>query len=229
MGTCLTLFLGGVSAAEQVTAHLEEVSGRATVARAGRNLDVAVGMDLHDGDSATVGSASTAVIQYKNGCRYELQANETLIIDDSGPCCLQTAVTEDAKGVVATFGRINGKAMANLGTRYMPAREGMGLTQGDRAMALENSTAVILYANGCRHTLRDDEVLEIDPYGPCCGAIAPIAAAEPPLLVGSAYGYIPEILAGAVALCALTDCPGGDGDRDRDRGGGGRLELPISP
>ncbi|HPB76985.1 MAG TPA: hypothetical protein PLY96_17260, partial [Chromatiaceae bacterium] len=55
----------------------------------------------------------------------------------------------------AKISRVDGNAIASQDARYLPAREGMALKEGDRLMVLENSTAIVTFTDGCQYTLKD--------------------------------------------------------------------------
>jgi len=63
--------------------------------------------------------------------------------------------------------RVDGNAIASQDARYLPAREGMALKEGDRLMVLENSTAIVSFADGCQYTLKDMGVLVVQKTSTC--------------------------------------------------------------
>lgn len=63
--------------------------------------------------------------------------------------------------------RVEGNAIASQDARYLPAREGMALKEGDRLMVLENSTAIVSFADGCQYTLKDMGVLVVQKTSTC--------------------------------------------------------------
>lgn len=63
--------------------------------------------------------------------------------------------------------RVDGNAIASQDARYLPAREGMALKEGDRLMVLENSTAIVSFADGCQYTLKDMGVLVVQKMSTC--------------------------------------------------------------
>lgn len=67
----------------------------------------------------------------------------------------------------ATISRVEGNAIASQEARYLPAREGMVLKEGDRLMVLEGGTAVISYADGCQYTLKEMGVLVVQKMSTC--------------------------------------------------------------
>jgi hypothetical protein len=217
-----------LAAAEPAVASLEQVAGEAIVDRAGETMVGVSGMSLNIGDRAIAGDGGAAVVQFRSGCQFRLESGKALDIDELGPCCQASALAADPGDPVASFGRITGEAMATSGSRYVPAREGAQLRVGDRTMATENSSAVILFKNGCRYTLGDDEVLEITAGGPCCTPIGLTEKVTPPELPPTVAGLsgvnpnaLPVVVGAAVAICALADCGADDGD--------GAVRRPLSP
>lgn len=117
LGLSLATVFGPSNSFEQEVASLEQIAENATVTRDGRSVDGAAGMGLLVGDVATSASASTARILFNSGCYYKfgpeyatisLKPPQSIEIDDEGPCCLESALTEDKNEIVASFGRIEG-------------------------------------------------------------------------------------------------------------------------
>lgn len=63
--------------------------------------------------------------------------------------------------------RVEGNAIASQDARYLPAREGMALKEGDRLMVLDNSSAIVSFADGCQYTLKDMGVLVVQKTSTC--------------------------------------------------------------
>jgi hypothetical protein len=73
---------------------------------------------------------------------------------------------------VGAFARINGVAMVSQGARYVKAHEGMPLYDGDRLLVMDGGSAIIKFADGCRYTVHDNEILTIGATSTCAsGAV----------------------------------------------------------
>jgi hypothetical protein len=68
---------------------------------------------------------------------------------------------------VATVVRIDGAAVASQDAKYVPAREGMTLKQGDRLMVLEGGSAILAFADGCQYELGEMAVLAVQGISTC--------------------------------------------------------------
>jgi hypothetical protein len=75
--------------------------------------------------------------------------------------------TVGAAESTATLSRLVGVGVVSQGAQYVPAHEGMALRQGDRFMVLEDGNAIITFADGCRYSLADNEVLTIGATNTC--------------------------------------------------------------
>jgi len=85
---------------------------------------------------------------------------------------------------VASLGPVTGKVMINKGKGFVTAREGTVLAPGDRVIALNGSTAAIVYPNGCVAEMRENSLLAVDKRTQCStrpfstGANDPIRVAQ---------------------------------------------------
>lgn len=70
--------------------------------------------------------------------------------------------------VVATLGEVNGKVLVNTGNGYAVAKPGMSIAQGDRLIALDSSSAKIVYADGCITDLKENNLIGVE--GKTCTA-----------------------------------------------------------
>ena len=85
---------------------------------------------------------------------------------------------------VASLGPVTGKVMINKGKGFVAARQGTVLAPGDRIIALNGSTAAIVYPNGCVAEMRENSLLAVDKRTQCStrpvstGATDPIRVAQ---------------------------------------------------
>jgi hypothetical protein len=181
----LSAAIASAVAAEGDVATLARITGNAVVSKGAESSNGTEGMGLTVGERVMSRAASTAVVEFKDGCRYTLKANESFTIGVQSPCALcgawgeRGAVASDAGGdgtaragkagerEVANVSRITGDAVVSKGAKYVSGTEGMGLTVGERIMSLAGSTTVIQYRDGCRYTLEANELLTIDDESPC--------------------------------------------------------------
>jgi hypothetical protein len=88
---------------------------------------------------------------------------------------------------VASLGPVSGKVMINKGKGFVAARPGIALAPGDRVIALNGSTAAIVYPNGCVAEMRENSLLAVDARTQC--STRPVATgATAPLRVAQAIG-----------------------------------------
>ena len=72
-----------------------------------------------------------------------------------------------AEREVASLARVTGNALVNKGTQYVTGTEGMALSIGERVMSLDKTTAIIQFEDGCRYTMKENEVITIPSVSPC--------------------------------------------------------------
>jgi hypothetical protein len=63
--------------------------------------------------------------------------------------------------------RTEGWAVVTQGAQYVRASEGMPLREGDRLIALKDSSVTIHFADGCELTLAENELLTVGPVSTC--------------------------------------------------------------
>ncbi|MGE5152701.1 MAG: hypothetical protein ACM3ST_01685 [Bdellovibrio bacteriovorus] len=131
-----------------------------------------------------------------------------------------------AETEIAYLLRINGSALVNKGEQYVDGAEGMPLSTGDRVMSLEDSGAVIQFADGCRYTMEENELFTIPSASPCAFAkgpsdrmsvvtlppppptsVPPVAAIVP---AAANLAWVPLAAAGLVAATAVLSDPDDD-------------------
>ena len=80
---------------------------------------------------------------------------------------------------IASLGPVTGKVMINKGKGFSAARSGAVLAPGDRVIALNGSSAAIVYPNGCVAELRENSLLAVDNRTQCSTKPVSTAATEP--------------------------------------------------
>lgn len=157
-----------------------------------------VGAALNEGDKLDVAEGGTAVVEFRNGCRYTVEANADYSVSEEQCICFENldSSKHSKYDAVADLTRIEGKVLVNQGAQYTDATEGMELKEDNLVMALEGSSATIEYYFGCDHTISEDEVYTVDDGSGCCVALAlpaPALAVVPSLLPLLPIGGVPFI------------------------------------
>lgn len=136
---------------------------------------------------------------------------------------LSVASAAEPVGAVA---RIQGSALINQGERYVPAREGMSVKEGDRMIATEGSSAVIKFNDGCQYTLPDTQVLTVGATSTCAagGVVASYPVSPMP---AAAPGALSPLLGFAAASAAVIGGAAIVANQSNGNNGNGR--LPVSP
>ncbi len=97
---------------------------------------------------------------------------------------------------VATLVRIDGAAVASQDAKYVPAREGMILKQGDRLMVLEGGSAILAFADGCQYELGEMAVLAVQSISTCAAKGVGVYKVDPKS--GVADGAVPQAQLAAI-------------------------------
>ena len=91
---------------------------------------------------------------------------------------------------VATLVRIDGAAVASQDAKYVPAREGMTLKEGDRLMVLEGGSAILAFTDGCQYELGQMAMLAVQGISTCAANGVGVYKVDPKS--GVADGAIPQ-------------------------------------
>lgn len=97
--------------------------------------------------------------------------------------CLASSMAfaqSEAPRASAVLVDLQGSILVNEGEQFLAATEGLPLSSGDRVMALENSTALLRYEDGCDVKVEPETVVTLTEGSPCAGwllAVEPVAPA----------------------------------------------------
>ena len=134
-----------------------------------------------------------------------------------------------AEKEVATIARLTGNALVNKGAQYVNGTEGMALSVGERVMSLEETTAIIQFKDGCRYTMKENEVITIPSVSPCVmtkgpsdrlSVLPPVPPSEVPVVPivpvvaapAANLAWVPLAAAGLIGGTAIVFDPGDDDD-----------------
>ncbi len=113
----------------------------------------------------------------------------------SGLGFIGMAVAAD-QAQVATLVRIDGAAIASQDAKYVPAREGMTLKEGDRLMVLEGGSAILAFADGCQYELGEMAMLAVQGISTCAAKGVGVYKVDPKS--GVADGAVPQAQLAAI-------------------------------
>lgn len=113
----------------------------------------------------------------------------------SGLGFIGMAVAAD-QAQVATLVRIDGAAIASQDAKYVPAREGMTLKEGDRLMVLEGGSAILAFADGCQYELGEMAMLAVQGISTCAAKGVGVYKVDP--RSGVADGAVPQAQLAAI-------------------------------
>lgn len=85
--------------AEEAVATVARIEGSAVVSKGAQYVNGTEGLALKVGERVMSLAASTTTIQFDDGCRYVLEANQLLTIEDQSPCALGLLGSQGAPAV----------------------------------------------------------------------------------------------------------------------------------
>lgn len=132
----------------------------------------------------------------------------------SGIGCLGLAVAAD-QAPVAKLVRLDGTAVISQGARYVPAHEGMSLTEGDRLMVLEGGSAILAFTDGCQYELGQMNMLAVQGISTCAAAGTGVYKVDPKSAV--ADGTPPKPQLAAMAPKPQSAATGGNVNKARSK------------
>ena len=68
---------------------------------------------------------------------------------------------------LASLSSVDGKILVNQGHGYVAAKPGMMLSDGDRIIALDGSSAAVVYSDGCVTQLKENNILAMSKGAGC--------------------------------------------------------------
>jgi hypothetical protein len=77
---------------------------------------------------------------------------------------------------VATLAQVSGKVMVNKGKGFVTAKSGMVLADNDRLITLDESSAAVVFADGCLNTVKANSALAISKALGCKAQAASVNA-----------------------------------------------------
>jgi hypothetical protein len=127
--------------------------------------------------------------------------------DEKGACC-----DADWTGQGATIVKIIGEGMVSQ-SPYVKATVGMRVRNGGRVLALEGSTVVVAFDDGCWHEVKENAVLTIEDVSPCCAVAIVPPPPPPPPPVAPNLAWVPPaaFLIGTILAEATDDDDDDDG------------------
>jgi hypothetical protein len=72
-----------------------------------------------------------------------------------------------ASDTVGEIKRVDGAAMISKGEHFVAAQQGMKLQELDRLIVLEQSEALVEFDDGCRHLMKEKELLTVGATSVC--------------------------------------------------------------
>jgi len=110
----------------------------------------------------------------------------TALLGVAAALCMGDAAAQQA---VARLKQVTGNVLVSREAGLATGSEAQALPNGSRIITTANSTAIVVFDNGCEVRLKENERFEVDSQKPCAlliaqalGAAQPVAALGAPLV-----------------------------------------------
>lgn len=100
----LTTAVAFTARADEAVASLARIEGSAVVSKGSQYVSATEGLGLKVGERVMSLAASATTIQFSDGCRYVLEANQLLTIEDKSPCALGLVGSQGGVATAAADG-----------------------------------------------------------------------------------------------------------------------------
>ncbi len=143
------------------SAIIHELKGKANLIHTDKPAEpTKLNQILRDGNLVEVLTDTLMEVSYDNGCTEILNPGSNII----NACGCQTS--PNRKGRVdkynATLHDLNGEVLVYQGDKYVPAKEGMRIRNGDRLMTMRGATANIDYDSGCQNAATAFSIYDVN-------------------------------------------------------------------
>ena len=102
-----------------------------------------------------------------------------------------------AQSTVAKLEQVNGNVLVSRESGMATGAEAQGIANGSRIITTANSRVVVVFDNGCRVEMQENQRLDVDSRKPCAALMAEsLALAQPALAVPLANYIVPAVLLG---------------------------------
>lgn len=114
------------------------------------------------------------------------------------------ASAQEGQPKVATLEKAEGTIMVDKGKGYASTKINTPLNEGDRVITLANSTAEIAFDDGCKLTLKPNNLLKIERAFGCKATIAAVGSTVASSAASSGASSIGPVLLGIGTIAALA-------------------------
>lgn len=120
-----------------------------------------------------------------------------------------------AQSTVAKLQQVTGNVLVSREAGLATGTEAQEIANGSRIITTANSRVVVVFDNGCRVEMQENQRLEVDSRKPCAALLVEgLALAQPALAIPLANYIVPGLIAGGTLV---------------GTGGGREGPTPVSP
>lgn len=113
---------------------------------------------------------------------------------------------QTSDGTIAKLADLKGNVLVSRESGLVSGNDALRIVPGTRILTTANSRVVIVYDNGCRVTLEENQRFEVDDdRKPCALLMTMPQAIMVPTAVASAMTTVAPVLFGGAAIAALID------------------------
>ncbi len=110
-----------------------------------------------------------------------------------------------ASETIGEIKRVDGAAMISKGEHFVAAQQGMKLQELDRLIVLEQSEALLEFDDGCRHLMKEKELLTVGPTSVCVDKSTGVTEFEDTVAKTPAPADVAAAQRTAISVIAATD------------------------
>lgn len=114
------------------------------------------------------------------------------------------ASAQEGQPKVATLEEAEGTIMVDKGKGYVSTQINTPLNEGDRVITLGNSTAEIVFGDGCKLTLKPNNLVKIERALGCKATIVAVDSTVPATAARSGAASFGPVLLGIGSIAALA-------------------------
>jgi len=161
-----SMFMPSLATAAEGVANADSTEGGVSLFSSGAKRDILPKQRLQTGDVVKLVAGGQIEISYDNGCAEVLSQSGEYKVDACR--CITSPFRKGKKDDYnATLIDLKGDILVNQGAKYVPAKNNMRIRNGDRILAMRNSSAKVTYDHGCINSVESFTVYDVDGCSAC--------------------------------------------------------------
>ena len=149
------------TSSSKATAQIQQLEGNVLLQAQTAPQKIQLKQVLNDGDMLELAKDSLVKINYNNSCSEEVSGTVSHSIS---ACGCQTSPFRVGKidDFNATLTKVEGDVLIYQGVKYVPAKEGMRIRNGDRIMSMSKASTTMTFDHGCVVSTDSLSIYDVD-------------------------------------------------------------------